>query len=140
MALTNVFVTRYLLQETEAALHPIRWSETESGGWTTEVNGLRLDLSENQSRAGTLVSIQVRQGPEKIFITEPQSTSVFGRKYRSDDDATLAELLRNLVKAAAAQCAARRQRGALEADVVRQSLLQQLVFGVEAPAGASTRG
>lgn len=140
MALTNIFVIRYLLQETEAAVHPIGWSEVESGGWTAEINGLRVQLSEMQSRSGTLVSIQIRHGPERIHITEPQNLGVFGRKYRTDDDATLAELLRKLVKAAADQCAARRLRTVAQMEQVRQSVLHQLVFGVETPAGAPTRG
>jgi hypothetical protein len=65
----------------------------------------------------------------RIHITEPQSTAVFGRKYKDDDQRRLADLLRKLEAAVVAQCSRRRQFAAANADQIREQILQKVVFG-----------
>ena len=132
MALTDIFVTQYLLQGTEAAVDTICWRELESGGFETGVNGLTVQIDQCHDRAGAYVCLTMVAGPEKVFIAEPRSTAFIGRKYKSEDDRTLAELVRRLYETAEAQCADRRKRSVERAQEIRQELFHQLVFGQEA--------
>lgn len=132
MALTDVFVTQFLVQETEAAVDGVCWRDLDSGGYETCLNGLTVQIEQSHNRAGAFICLTVLSGPEKIHITEPRSTSIIGRKYASEDDRMLADLMRRLFKGVEAQCEARRRRSADRAEEIRQAILQRLVFGQEA--------
>ena len=132
MALTDVFVIQYLLQGTEATVDTICWRELESGGFETDLNGVAFQIDRCHDRAGAYVCLTIVAGPEKIFIAEPGSTSFIGRKYKTEDDATLADVVRLLFKTVELQCADRRRRSAQRAKEIRQELFHRLVFGQEA--------
>ena len=132
MALTDIFVTQYLLQGSEAAVDTICWRELDSGGYEAAVNGVTVQLDQCHDRAGTYVCLTIVAGPEKVFIAEPRSTSIIGRKYRSDDERALADLVRRLQKVIEAQCAERRRRAATHAEEIKQEIFHRLVFGEEA--------
>ena len=129
MALTDIFVTQFLLQETEATVDGVCWRELDSGGYQAQLNGVTVLIEQSHTRAGAFLCLTIVSGAEKIYITEPRSTSIIGRKYASEDERTLAELLRTLMKGAAAQCEQRRRRSAEQAEEIRQDILQRLVFG-----------
>ena len=131
MALTDVFVAQYLLQETEAVVNPISWRELDSGGFETEMNGVQIRLEESHTRTGALLFLTMISGHYRIAITEPQNTAVFGRKYKDDDQRRLAELLRKLESTVQEQCARRRQFEAAHAGRIREAILQKVVFGSE---------
>ena len=132
MALTDIFVTQYLLQGSEAAVDTICWRELDSGGYEAVVNGVTVQLDQCHDRAGTYVCLTILAGPEKVFIAEPRSTSIIGRKYSSDDHRTLADLVRRLHNVAEAQCAERRRRAASRTEEIKQEIFHRLVFGQEA--------
>lgn len=132
MALTDIFVTQYLLQGSEAAVDTIGWRELESGGYEASVNGVTVQIDQCHDRAGAYVCLTVHSEVEKVFITEPRSNSIIGRKYKSDDDRTLAELVRKLHKVVEAQCAERRRRSEQRMDEIKQEIFHRLVFGQEA--------
>jgi hypothetical protein len=131
MALTDIFLVQYLVQETEAGVDTLRWKELESGGYESELNGVRMELAESHSRAGAFLCLTLSAGTDRIHVVEPQSTSVFGRKYKNEDQARLAELLRQLDKAVTAQCERRRQYAAKQSEEIRQRILHRVVFGAE---------
>ena len=132
MALTDIFVTQYLLQGSEATVDTICWRELESGGYETGINGVTVQIDQCHDRAGAYVCLTIVSGPEKVFIAEPRSTSIIGRKYRSEDERTLAELVRRLHNIAETQCAERRRRSAGRVEVIKQEIFHRLVFGQEA--------
>jgi hypothetical protein len=131
MALTDVFLVQYLVQETEAGVDTLRWKEMESGGYESELNGVQLRLAESHTRTGAVLCLTLTAGGERIHIFEPQSTSVFGRKFKDQDQGRLADLLRQLDKAVTAQCESRRQYAATHAGEIRQRILHRVVFGAE---------
>ena len=132
MALTDIFVTQYLLQGSEATVDTICWRELESGGFETGINGVTVQITECHDRSGSYVCLGILTGPEKVYIAEPRSTSIIGRKYKSDDDRTLAELVRKLYKLAEAQCTERRRRSVSRTEEIKQEIFHRLVFGQEA--------
>jgi hypothetical protein len=122
---------QYLVQETEAGVDTLRWKESESGGYESELNGVQLRLAESHNRTGAVLCLTLTSAGDKTHVFEPQSTSVFGRKYKDEDQAHLAELLRQLDKAVTAQCERRRHYAASHAEEIRQRILHQVVFGAE---------
>ena len=132
MALTDIFVTQYLLQGSQASVDTICWRELESGGYETAINHVTVQIDQCHDRAGAYVCLTVVSGPEKVFIAEPRSTSIIGRKYKNEDDRTLAELVRKLHKVVEAQCAERRRRSADRVEEIKQEIFHRLVFGQEA--------
>ena len=132
MALTDIFVTQYLLQGSEATVDTICWRELESGGFETGIHGVTVQIAECHDRAGSYVCLSILAGPEKVYIAEPRSTSIIGRKYKSDDDRMLADLVRRLHKVVDAQCAERRRRSASRVEEIKQDIFHRLVFGQEA--------
>jgi hypothetical protein len=132
MALTDIFVTQFLLQETAATLDGVCWRELDSGAYETHINGINVQLEQCQDRVGAWLCLTVSAEPEKVYISEPRSTSLIGRKYPNEDDRTLAELLRALMESVVAQCEERRRRSAERTQEIRQQILHRLVFGQEA--------
>lgn len=131
MALTDVFVTQFLVQETEASVKPIRWQELDSGGYGTELNGIRIQMLESHSRTDTLLCLALISDLDKVYVWEPRSTAVFSRKYHDEDQRRLAESLHKLHKAVMLQCERRRQHKAAHAEEIREQILRRVVFGAE---------
>jgi hypothetical protein len=120
------------VQGTEAASHPICWQESDAGGYWADVKGVRVEVSQSAGPTGGCAYLSFAQGAEKVYITEPQASSIFGVKYDDEDQRRLAELIRILSHRIARQCATRRTRALDQDQELRQHIFQCLVLGPDA--------
>ena len=84
---------------------------------------------------GSRLFLTLSYAEEDIHIAEPRMTSVFGSRYRSEEERETAALLKSLGRLIARQRAARQERRRQHTGVLRQSILQRLMFGPPAHPG-----
>jgi len=140
MALSEKLILGYLLQEAQAVNPALVWTELSDGGFRTDINGVSVELSEVPTRAGSYLSLSF-SAPSlgTVFVQEPQTTSLFGRKYKDDDARDLAMLMRQLKRLAEEQCEERRVRAIERKDEIRQMLFHRILFGSREPVTSDTR-
>lgn len=129
--LTPELIVEYLLQQTRTTSAPIPWQETNCGGFRTQLNDVLVELCEVPSRSGSHWCLTLTAQLDKVYLQEPQSVGVFGRKYQSDSDKEIAEKMRELARLAAVQCEARRQRAWEQREQIRQNMFRRLLFGTD---------
>jgi len=131
MAVSNTYVVRHLLQETLRPDGGIVWHERpmEQAGYTTCAGDLRIELERVYCRAGSRLLLRFRCDNDDFSLLEPEGHGWFGRRYHSEDDATLAELMRTLMRAAGRQCHQRRVKSLENPNDVRERVYQNLLFG-----------
>ena len=127
MAISEVYVVQYLLQETQAERGAVVWREKESEGYSARLHGIDVELHSFASRAGSRLNLSLSCFPEKIDIAEPVSTGVFSVRYQSEDGRRLAQLLKELAATVNRQCARRVNRTPEAARRVRESIFQRLI-------------
>jgi len=80
------------------------WRVQEADGFRAELNGVRIELTEVPTRAGSYGWLELRSGFETVYIQEPQSVAVFGTRYGSDSERDLAGNMRQLARVVTEQC------------------------------------
>lgn len=129
MAVTDLYVVQFLLQATQASEDAIPWQTSEVGGYWAEVNGVRLTLSENHWKGGSGLCLTFARGADTVRIEEPQTVSLFGRKYNSEDERRLAETLTELGRAICIQNRARQVHAHESREQTREALYRLVLFG-----------
>ena len=130
MPVSDIYVVQFLLQETNRTNGGVEWDERsrERAGFTARVGGVRVDLENAHFRAGTCVMLRFQNASEGFAICEPMPQGWLAQSYESDDDRTLAATMRELMRAAGAQCARRRSSAYEHAAEIRQRVYEQLLF------------
>lgn len=96
MAVSDLTLVRHLIQVTEKEHAPLRWRRHGPGDFRAQFNGVRLSLSHAQFREGSLRCLSLSHGNERTLIEEPRNETLFGSKYRNEEDRLLAESLQLL--------------------------------------------
>jgi hypothetical protein len=131
MPISDTYVVQYLLQISLSDEQQIAWREKESGGYEAIVNGVELELDCLPSRMGSRICISLASLSEKVHIEEPLKMGLFQDKYENEDQRRLVHLLKELSRAVAVQCSARRRRSAAMAEVIRQTMYRRLIGASE---------
>lgn len=130
MPVTELLVIQYLVDATRLPSGGLLWQPLDSGGYRTEVKGVRVELTQSHSSTGVRLYVLLAAGVEKIYVAEPVSVSVWRNSYSTEDERRLAEQMNALFQTVSAQCAAREARSRDQQDRLRQEIFQQLLFGV----------
>jgi len=136
MAISDIYLVQNLLQATKAIPRQIAWHEKDSGGYISEIKGVRLDLGLAYSTCGSQVYLVLSRRLDKVSIEEPLTIGFLRPAYRSEDHRRLAELMKELASAVARQCSFRTAEAVQEIERTRESIYRQLLFG-QAPAALS---
>lgn len=126
MAMTEELVIDYLLQLTTDVEPSLEWREIQTGGFTTTLNGVEVELQTNPSRSGSCLYLFLRWENSTTFIQEHRQRALFGTHGQTDD---LKSNMRSLHRAAANQCERRRTLEERHRDQIRESVFRQLLFG-----------
>ena len=136
MAISDVYAAQYLLEGTLAVPQRIAWREQVPDGASliTELGGVEIVLEHVYARTASHLMLRFRDREDEYCLREPTPIGWFGRRYSSEDDRSLAELLRKLMRAAMLQCQARKARALENPELVRDRIYRRLLF--EQPAEA----
>jgi hypothetical protein len=129
MPVSDIYVAQFLLDATCAGLDALVWQMEDSGIYWVIVNGVRIVLFHSHTMGWSGLCLSFRLGEEVTQIEEPRYATVFGRRYRDEDDRTLAETLRSLARAVKSQCVERRAKAATQREPIRESLFRRVLFG-----------
>jgi hypothetical protein len=129
MAVTDLYVARYLLDSTQAKREPLPWQPAEGGGYAAEIHGVRLGLFHSHSMGWSGLCLSFTRGDDVTYIEEPRITGIFGRTYENEDERQLAEALRELWQAVSRQHHDRKTRAWRLRQSIREALYQQVLFG-----------
>jgi hypothetical protein len=129
MAVTDLYVAQFLLDATSAGLDSLVWQLEDSGIYWVIVNGVRIALFHSHTMGWSGLCLSFKRGDQTTEIEEPRYASVFGRRYRDEDDRTLAETLRALASAVSSQYATRRAFAVTQREPIRESLFRRVLFG-----------
>jgi hypothetical protein len=91
-----------------------------------------MELCEIPSRAGAHWCLTLTSELNKVFVQEPHSVGLFGRKYKSASEQEIADRMRELAEMAAEQCEQRRQRAWEQKEQIRENVFRKLLFGSDA--------
>lgn len=130
MPISDVYVVQYLLQETCAYGNPLKWQNKESSSFSTNLHGVDVELFILQYRSGSRIYLTFSSCSDQIDLGQPANKGFFRERYDSEEDARLAHLLRDLVRAVSGQCAKRAMRSAAVTAALRETIYKRLI-GVE---------
>jgi hypothetical protein len=133
--MTDLLVVRFLHQLTSDSTRPLEWRESEQCGYQTRLNEVRVSFQEVPEMGGSRLFLTLSYAEEDIHIAEPRMISLFGGRYRSEEDRETAALLKNLGRLISRQRAARQELRRQRTGVLRQSILRRLMFGPPAHPG-----
>jgi hypothetical protein len=136
MPVSDTYLVQYLVQETVRVQHRIVWREraTETG-YAATVGSLEVELERIPSRSGSRLALRFRGVQDEFQIYEPASHGWLGRQYSTPDEYVLADLLRELMRAAEIQCRERRLNALQNPEPIRERVFHQLVSGLPERAG-----
>jgi hypothetical protein len=126
---SDTYTVRFLLQATQSAPPRVRWRESSSGGLQARVDGVEILLTEIHFRTAPRLGLRFRYRDDEFWLYSPQPVGWFGREFASEAERDLAELLTELFRAAAAQCARKMNYDFEHPEEVRERIYQQLLFG-----------
>jgi len=129
MPVTDLYIVGYLLEATRGTHDPLNWHADGGGGYSTQINGVRIELFHAQAMGWSGHMLRFTRGENNIHIEEPRPFSIFGRKYRNEDDRRLAETIQELGAAVLHQCHTRRARAWRLRDSIRESMYRRVLFG-----------
>lgn len=129
MAVTDLYVAKYLLDSTQGLRAPLSWQSGEGGGYAAEIHGVRLGLFHSHSMGWSGLCLSFTRGDDVIHIEEPRTAGIFGRNYESEDDRQLADALQELWQAVARQYCDRKTQAWRLRQSIRETLYQQVLFG-----------
>jgi hypothetical protein len=127
MAVSDLYLVQFLIQSTQEC--ELQWLAGEASEFRAELNEVRLCLFSVHATDGARLCLRISRDAKRTFIEEPRNTSIFGTRYRSDEDRSLAEALRFLAEIVSRQCALRRAEDWDLRESIRENLYRQLLFG-----------
>lgn len=130
MPISDAYIMQYLLDGTSELPPQIHWREKdeEQIGYVARVEDVDVILEPVYSRAGSRMILRFRHEGEEFRIGEPAGKGWLGRKFSSEDERDLVRLFRGLAKAAASQCAMRRQHAEEDQEAIRARISHRLLF------------
>jgi hypothetical protein len=135
MPVNEMYVVGYLLQESERVPAGMEWQEAETGGYATTFNLVRVRFYRVPGTGGARLCLEFGLGHDTVYVQEPCKVAMFGRPYRNEDEARVAELLHRLHAAVSRQVQLRQEAaGAMEAEI-RETIFRRLLFGAPGDAG-----
>ena len=126
---SDLYVVRYLLQATGNSQAPLLWQAIDAGSYTSELNGVRLSLFRARTLGWSGLCLAFSSGGDTMCVEEPRPFGLFGRRYRSDDERSLADALSGLARAVATQCFEREVRSRDLREVIREGIYHRVLFG-----------
>ncbi len=133
MAISEEYLVSYLLQETRRGR--LRWrrcSEEDFSGYQARHNGVLLRLARIDSTTESRLWMQLESDEGSALISEPRGFGLWGKRYRTEAERSMAEVMTRLEAAIHENT---NPRTAAEADPnLRQLLFRRLLFdsrGVE---------
>ncbi len=135
MAISDTYAVQYLLEGTQSGNPHILWQEQVDGGggYVTQVGDVEIQLQHYQSRTGRHLTLRFQSHMDEFYLHEPSSVGWLGRrKYSSEDERSLAEMLQRLMLMAEQQINSRRETAIQNPEQVRERLYRRLLF--EQPA------
>jgi hypothetical protein len=139
MPISDAYVVQYLLQETCAHRNPLLWSEKNAEEFSANLHGVDVELYSLRDRGGARLYLTLLAYPERIDLSEPVNKGFLGENYDSVDEADMAHWLRELLRRAARQCAARSQRTPEAVEVIREHIYRRLI-GADEGGGLRAEG
>jgi hypothetical protein len=128
--ISDTYVVHYLLQGTSRAPQQIIWQEREADepGYVVHLEDTEIVLHIVPSRSGSYLVLRFRHANDEFSLREPAARGWVNKKYSTPDERDLAESLRALMRAVAAQCSERRMRTMENPDTVRNRVYRHLLF------------
>lgn len=127
MPISAEYVVSYLLQETRAErLLWDRISGQEFDGYAAQLNGVALRFTRIDSSTESRLWLKVESEEGCTFVAEPRGFGLWGRRYRTAEEETLARLLTELEKSVSGRSS---RQAAEETDpTLRQQLFRRILF------------
>lgn len=129
MAISELYITRHLLQETVEESGRLIWRDKDSRGYWAERNGIRIELVSVPSNIGSRVFLTFSEGFHKAHIAEPLDRGLLGSRYDSEDERELAYQMKQLWTAAQEQCVRREIANRQRSSAIREAIFHRLLFG-----------
>lgn len=126
MPISETYVIQFLVQSSLSREQTLQWYEKESEGYIASLHGLQLEIDNIPRRAGALLQLSFSYQMERVHITEPARTSLFTRKYASEEEGLLVRLMHELWTICTRQCAARRSRSPEAEQRLREWMFRRL--------------
>ncbi len=128
--ISDTYTLQFLLEGTLASPPRIIWQDAsrEVPGLVAQMGGVAVELREIFERSGSRIRVRFRSGDDLFSLHEPQNQGWLRKRYASEDDEQLAELLNNLWRAAAEQTGRGRVTVTNGPEEVRARLYRQLLF------------
>lgn len=125
MLISEDYVVKFLLQETQAS--HIRWAQNEDGsGYWAGVNGVKVFLGSSHTLEGPRLFLKLEHDDETANILEPNKQGLLRQRYRDTIDDQIASDLTNLVQEVQYQLA--RSETFRDSTSARQSIYRRLLF------------
>ena len=131
MAISDTYAVRYLLEGTQSGNPHILWREQvdDGSGYETQVGDVEIQLQHYHCRTGSHLMLRFRNQMDEFYLREPSSVGWLGRrKYSSEDERSLAEMLQRLMSMVAQQINSRRERAIEHPEQVRERLYRRMLF------------
>jgi|WetSurMetagenome_2_1015567.scaffolds.fasta_scaffold114381_4 hypothetical protein len=134
MPISDSYIIQYLLQETRDGGPSVVWREAGSEEYTTSIRDMRIELHSVHSRAGARLYLSIVCARGRIHIEEPPNIGFFRKRYRSESQRYLAEMMEELARSVGRQCDKRRRELSAGAEDIRQTVYRRLI-GVSPTGG-----
>ena len=128
--MTDLYVTNWLLQNSEGPNQNITWRQNDNGLYFTDVNKgkncVHIEIIAVLRPPRTIIKLS-SIGLDKIEIQEPLSL-LFRKKYGSEEDEVLAKTMKCLLVVVSSQYI-QRQKKTVNEDERKQTIYQRLLSG-----------
>ncbi|MDP3696837.1 MAG: hypothetical protein Q8R55_02280 [Candidatus Taylorbacteria bacterium] len=131
----NLHVMKWLFENTKEPNCNIPWQRKESGGYSVLLNKgeslVRIDIARVQSRPVAVIVVKFSSpGKGEVCVQEPlQKVFSLRRRYDSEDDEELAQIMNNLLATIANQLARKTLRDMDTEEERRQEIYHRLLYG-----------
>ncbi len=135
--ISDSYLIRFLIDRTRA--NDIIWSKGEIGPYTAKVNEntenqVNIELSQVRGQASPplvfikFVSLKLKKSGkfDQTIIIEPV-IKLFSRKYESESEEELAQLLKTLYSVAVTQIVTRKLKGQEDESITQQEIYRQIL-------------
>jgi len=128
--ISDAYIIDFILQET--IKNSVVWEQGDGGEfYLKNIKGVSVRLMLRERTASSICFLFKYEAKE-AWILEPDITNtfaLFGRKYKTEPEAHLAQSMRQLVKAIRSQHFSNGLRNREEAEEVKKEVFNQFLFG-----------